>query len=432
MIIKLNSRKKYQIVKVQKLFIVFILIGFLSAFISISYKNTTEYYEKIFFHSATINRLFFIAFPLFGLSAIYFLRHYLFNKKENKGIKEVFENTNSASKDLPRYKIPSHFINGLLTLVSRGSTGIEISTVAATATIGSVTQRKERVFRKYKKELICAGIAVGITVLFSSTIVGNSFFSLEIISRKLTKVFLFTNIISVAIATGLSYILNEKHLFEIDINTWHYKALPFFILLGIIAAIHSVNLTRCVLFFKAQFLKIKRDKLKIFSGSYIISLSLYMFPELFSDGYHAIKTIFISQYEIGLSVGLTFAGFLLLKPIFTSATLASRGDGSAFAPSLFSGVFLGLFLALNLNTYFNVGVIPINFIILGMAAVLSSSIYALFTAFFLVCGLTNDYTLIFPVLMVSLVANYIAKFIFPFTVYTYYPHLVKPSYVVNP
>jgi len=82
-------------------------------------------------------------------------------------------------------------------------------------------------------------------------------------------------------------------------------------------------------------------------------------------------------------------------------------------------------VALILNRYFDANVIPINFIIIGMAAVLSASIHAPFTAIFLVCGLTNDYTLFLPILMVCLISKYTAKFIYPFTVYSYSPSLVK-------
>lgn len=109
-------KKNYLRIKWQKLIVVSILIGFLSAFLGISLKKITEYYEDIFFNQTESNPLFFILFPVFGLSIIYFLRKYLFRKKENKGIKEVFESTNSTSKNLPLYKIPSHFINGLLTV----------------------------------------------------------------------------------------------------------------------------------------------------------------------------------------------------------------------------------------------------------------------------------------------------------------------------
>lgn len=419
-------KKNYRLIKLQKLIIVSVLIGFLSAFLGVVLKKTTEYYEEIFFHKATVNPLLFILFPVFGLSVIYFLREYLFKKKENKGIKEIFESTNSKTKNLPNYKISSHFINGLLTVVFGGSTGIEVSTVVASATIGSVAQRKENVFRQYKTELICAGVAAGITALFSSPIAG-ILFALEVISKKLTKAFIITTLIAVSIAFGLVFLLDEKPLFAVNITTWHLKAIPYFILLGIIAGMNSVYLTKSVLFFKAQFLKLKAPYVKIIVGSVILSVSLFIFPQLYGEGYHAIKEIFLAPNETALtfSLVLTFIGILLLKPIVTSATLASGGDGGVFAPSLFIGAFLGLLLALILNRYFNADVIPINFMILGMAAVLSASIHAPFTAIFLVCGLTNDYTLFLPILVVCLISKYTAKMIYPFTVYTFTPSIAK-------
>ncbi|SHF74788.1 chloride channel protein, CIC family [Flavobacterium segetis] len=419
-------KKNYQFIKFKKLVIVSVIIGFLSAFLGIVLKNATEYYESIFFHRAETNAVFFIIFPFFGLSIIYFLRQYLFKKKENKGIKEIFESVSSKTKNLPSYKIPSHFINGLLTVVSGGSTGIEVSTVVATATIGAVAQRKHNMFRQYKTELICAGIAAGITVLFSSPIAG-ILFSLEVISKKLTRTFILTTGIAVIIASALSFLLHEKPLFAVNITTWHLKAIPYFILLGVLSAIYSIYLTRCVLFFKSYFSKINEPYYKIIVGSVLLSISFFIFPQLYGEGYHAIKTVIFNSNDttLTLSLALTFFGITILKPIATSATLAAGGDGGVFAPSLFIGAFLGLLLALLLNRYTNADVIPLNFMIIGMAAVLSASIHAPFTALFLVCGLTNNYTLFFPILIVCLISKYTAKMIYPFTVYNYSPSLVK-------
>jgi CIC family chloride channel protein len=419
-------KKNHQFIKFRKLVIVSILIGFLSAFLGISLKKITEYYEEIFFHEVTVHPLLYILFPVFGLSVIYFLRHYLFKKKENKGIKEVFESTKSTSKNLPSYKIPSHFINGLITVAFGGSTGIEVSTVVASATIGSVAQQKENIFRQYKTELICAGVAAGVTALFSSPIAG-ILFALEVISRKVTRAFIISNVIAVSIAFGLLSILKEEPLFTVSITTWHLRAIPYFILLGILAGINSVYLTRCVLFFKSQFGKIDTHYYKILIGSFVLSVSLFVFPQLYGEGYHAIKGIFGNSSEIPLTLtlALTFIGILILKPIVTSVTLASGGDGGVFAPSLFIGAFLGLLLASVLNSFFHVNVIPVNFMIIGMAAVLSASIHAPFTAIFLVCGLTNDYTLFLPILVVCLISKYTAKLIYPFTVYSYSPSIIK-------
>ncbi len=418
-------KKRFTLILLQKLTVASILIAVLSSVLAISLKHITEHLEHIFFLKATNYNIYFFVFPLVGLLMIHFLRQYLFKKKENKGIKEVFEATKSKNKSLPLYKVPSHFINGLFTVMFGGSTGIEVSTVVSTAAIGAVAPKKNNYLRNYKTELICAGITAGITILFSSPIAG-LLFSMEVISKKRNKIFFLTNCIALAIGFAFLMLINEKPLFQMTINNWHYYALPYFALLGILAGMNAVFLTKTVLFFKLQFSKIENDYYKIFLGAAILSSSLYFFPQLYGDGYHAIKNLFsASAPTVNLSLLITLFAIVFLKPIVTSVTLASGGDGGVFAPSLFVGAFLGFLLANFLNKYFGTNVIPVNFIIIGMAAVLSASIHAPLTALFLVCGMINDYTLFFPILMVCFIAKYTSKLIFPFTVYSYSPAYLK-------
>ncbi len=363
-------RKNYNFIIFQKLVVVSTIIGFLSAFLGITLKKMTEHYEIIFFHQASGNKILFLIFPAIGLFVIYLLRQYLFKKKENKGIKEIFESTNSKTKNLPVYKIPSHFFNGFITVIFGGSTGIEVSTVVASAALGSVAQQKENVFRKYKSELICAGISAGITALFCSPLAG-ILFAYEVIFKKVSRVFLLTNGIAILVAFAVITISKEEPLFAIDITTWHFRAIPYFIILGILAGMHSIYLTKCVLFFKSNFVKSKTQITRIAFGAAIISVLLFILPQLYGDGYHAIHQVIEKpNIVLTLSLALSFLALIFIKPIITAVTLTSGGDGGVFAPSLFIGAFLGLLTALVLNTFFNANVIPMNFLVIGMAAML--------------------------------------------------------------
>jgi len=406
------------LIKLRKIVIAATVVGFFSALLAVTLKHVTEQYEAKFFAQAEEKIWPLLVFPLLGLSLIYLLRQYLFEKKPNKGITEIFESTESRKKNLPAYKIPSHFFNGFLTVVFGGSTGIEVSTVVASAAIGSVAQQKANFFREYKTELICAGVAAGITALFNSPIAG-FLFAYEVISRKISKVFVLATAIAIAAASILIYTLNEAPLFAVEITGWHYRAAPYFLVLGILAGLHSIYLTKCVLFFKTRFAKIAQQR-KIVLGALTLSAALLIFPQLYGDGYHAIKEILVQPTQVlTVTFGLTILAILLLKPIVTSATLASGGDGGVFAPSLFIGAFLGLLLAVCVNTFFGAAVIPLNFMVIGMAAVLSASIHAPFTAVFLVCGVVGDYMLFFPILAACLVSKFTAKAIYPHTVYTF-------------
>ncbi len=410
----------------KKLSLASLLIGFLASVLALALKKSTEHFEMVLAAKASGFLLYCFLFPLTGLTVIYFLRKYVFRNKENKGIKEIFECLSSTSKKLPLYKIPSHFINGLLTVVFGGTTGIEVSTVVASAAIGSVTQQKAKFLNRYKTPLICAGVAAGITALFGSPIAG-ILFALEVVSRKVTKPFLITSLLAVTVASGLVYIMNEPALFAPNITIWHGYALPYFALLGILAGIHAVFLTKSVLTVKKQFQKMEKPFYRIVIGALLIGMAIYLFPALYGDGYAGVKEILQkADTPFTFPFFLSALALLLLKPLVTSVTLASGGDGGVFAPSLVMGAFLGWFTATFVNTFFGAAVIPVNFIIIGMAAVLSASIHAPFTALLLVCGISNDYTLFLPILMVCLISKGIAKQIYPFTVYSYTPHLSKP------
>jgi len=403
-----------------KLIIASVVVGFLAALLGISLKHVTEHYEDILYNRALGNTVWFMVFPAFGLSLIYILRQYLFKKKENKGIKEVFDATAKGANGLPSYKVPSHFINGMLTVIFGGSTGVEVSTVVATAAMGSVASEKENFLKQYKTELICAGIAAGITALFNTPLAG-LLFAYEVISKKTNKAQIISNLVAAGIAYGFVIVLDEEPLFAVHITQWHTYALPWFVVLGVLAGINSVYLTKSVLFFKKQFLKFTSGYYKIVAGAAAISIMILLLPQLYGEGYHAIKESIAGANTLVLTpyIALTLTGILLLKPIITSVTLGAGGDGGVFAPGIFIGAFLGLFLAIILNTFFNAGVIPLNFMIVGMAAMLSASIHAPLTALFLVCGLVNDYTLFVPLLIVSFVAKYTAQSIFPYTVYSF-------------
>ncbi len=404
--------------RLAKLVAVSLLIGFLSALLALALKHVTEHYEKVLFAQSQTHQVWLLFFPAVGLSVIYLMRHYLFNRKANKGIREIFDSLRTGKK-MPVYKIPSHFVNGFLTVIFGGSTGIEVSTVVASATIGSVARQKESLFRLYKTELISAGVAAGVAALFTSPAAG-FLFAFEVIARKPSRLFYLCTILAVSVAFGLTWLLAEPPLFALELHGWHWHAAPWMLVLGLLAGLHSVYLTRCVMFFKTLFAQMSSVAYRIMIGSVLLGLTLLLLPELYGDGYHAVAALLFPQTTPVWTPALALVtlAILLLKPVVTSVTLAAGGDGGVFAPSLFLGAFLGFFTATLLNTFTGAQVVTLNFVVIGMAAMLSASIHAPFTALFLVCGLIGDYSLLAPIMVVCLVSQYVAKRIYPFTVYT--------------
>jgi len=411
---------KIEFKKYLKLILFSAAIGMISALLADSLKEVTEIYENEFYGNSVSQPIMFFIFPLTGLFVIYLFRHLFFKKIQNKGLKEIMGVLKADNADLPFYKIPSHFCNGFLTVAFGGSTGIEVSTVVASSTLGSLSNKKFKFLKEYKTELICAGAAAGITALFNTPLAG-ILFSFEVLSKKITRSSLFIQTIAVASAFVVNYFLNEGSMFRISGLHWNVHAIPYFMMLGLLAGLNSAYLTRSVIMIKKISAGSNNEKLRILFGALIVGLLLFIFPSLYGEGYRTIQEFIKNHDSIKISNALIagLCAVLFLKPIVTSITLSIGGDGGIFAPSLFIGAFLGLIVSLLLNYFFNADVVILNFILVGMAAVLSSSIHAPLTAIFLICGLTSNYDLLFPLFITCFISKFIAAKIIPYTVYSY-------------
>ena len=94
-------------------------------------------------------------------------------------------------------------------------------------------------------------------------------------------------------------------------------------------------------------------------------------------------------------------------------TTSSGGNGGIIAPSLFTGAFTGFFLA-HLMGYLNIIQLNhSNFIVVGMAGILSGVLHAPLTGIFLIAEVTGGYTLIVPLMIVTALSYFISRYFQP-------------------
>jgi len=404
-----------------KLFLASLLVGMLATMIADSLKRITGYFQEYIFHKAAQWPWSFIILPSVGITIIYFLRKYAFKKRQNKGIKEIYTTMETRKDHLPLFKIPSHYINGFLTVIFGGSTGIEVSTVVATATVGAVAHKKGKIAFAYKTELICAGVAAGVATLFGSPLAG-LLFAMEVIARKVDKPILISCCSAVLVSWLYLYEMDTERIFHFTITEWNGQAIPFFILLSLLAGLLAVYFTRSVIFIKERFGRIENNFLRVNIGAILVGLSILMLPQLYGDSYHGITALIgqAQQSKPTLSFACIMIAIVLAKPLVASLTLGAGGDGGVFAPSIVAGAVLGMLVAYTCNHLFGMHLIVLNFVMVGAASVLSAAIFAPFTALFLTCSLVpGGYIIFIPVLIGSFIAKYTAQCLCSYTVYTY-------------
>lgn len=397
------------------------IVGLASALLAFTLKHLTEFFEHYFFNFVHNKyAVLFIILPSIGITAIYFLRKYLFQNRKNKGITEIYKTLDQRKDHLPLFKIPSHFFNGFLTVIFGGSTGIEVSTVVATATIGNYAYEKEFSARMYKRELICAGVVAGVAILFTSPLAG-FLFAMEVIARKTRKSLIIACTSSALISWLFIELFDSERILSTKVEDWNYHAIPFFLVLSILGGMLSVYFTLLVTRMKKLFSTISTNFIRVNLGAIAVGTLIFFFPTLYGESYHGLREVLNNPLESVSAIPVLFLlAVAVLKPLAASLTLGAGGDGGVFAPSIVAGAFLGLMVAYIGNTYFGMVLIPVNFALLGAAVTLSASLYAPFTSVVLICNLLPDgYILFVPILICCFISHQFAKKLLPYNVYTY-------------
>lgn len=420
------NRKKVVIDSYFKLILTSSVVAILSTLLAFSIKKFTEFFESNIFNFARDHASYlYIILPSIGITIIYFLRKHLFQNKKNKGITEIYKTLDDRKEHLPFYKVPSHYLNGFLTVIFGGSTGVEVSTVVATAALGNKVYKRNFSARQYKRELICAGVAAGIAVLFTSPLTG-WLFAMEVIARKISKTLVISCSVAALIAGTFTYFFDQTTILSFEVESWNWYALPFFLILSILGGSLSVYFTFLVTRMKPLFSKFPNDFFRVAVGAVAVGLMIFFFPSLYGDSYEGLESVLHSSMSpSSIPIAILFV-LAILKPLASSLTLGAGGDGGVFAPSIVAGSFLGLMFASFCNQYFEMDLILLNFALIGAAATLSASIYAPLTSLILVCNLLpNGYNLFLPMLVCCFVAMLFSKVLLPYNVYNHHVYMAK-------
>src|SRR5699024_3365954 len=106
-------------------------------------------------------------------------------------------------------------------MIFGGSTSIEVSTVVYTAAIGNQVYEKEFSARRYKRELICAGVTAGVAILFASPLAG-FFFAMEVIARKVRGTLLYSCGLSALISGVFVYFFDNTRILPFIVEGWKW------------------------------------------------------------------------------------------------------------------------------------------------------------------------------------------------------------------
>lgn len=408
------------------------LTGFISGMLAVLLKSFVIYLQ-VRISEITLSRYAFLLFPSLGLITVFFIIRNFWGKEIEKGIAMVLKAIARKSSYIPLSHTYLHLVTSSITVGMGGSAGLEAPIVATGSAVGSNISRISDLNYQERTLLIACGAAAGISAVFNAPIAG-VIFAVEVLLAETILSYFIPLIISSVVGVLCSKItLAESSLFNFVLQEeFDYRNVPYYLVLGVMAGFASLYYARAY----------KRTEYRLHSwqtngylraavGGLMLAAIYFIFPPLFGEGYESVKMVANASTEIfsdntsllsvfGGNWGLiVFTGLIvLLKPVAAGITIGSGGNGGNFAPSLFTGSYLGFFFSSVLNNLPWVKIPVGNFSLVGMAGVLSGVMYSPLTAIFLIAEITNGYELFIPLMIVSSISFFIVKSYEPYSMET--------------
>jgi len=419
----------------KKAYVIFvsIIIGIFSALAAVMLKNIV-YYIKILLQYdwgiSYLSILYFI-YPLVGIFIVYIYLRVFHDGHINKEIGYLIYKLSRNENDLPRRQIYAHLITSGTTVGFGGSVGLEAPIVLSGSSIGSAISKYFRVNLTDRNLLIACGAAGGISAIFNAPIEA-TIFAFEVLLPSMAVSAFVPLLISSATASIFSNLLFAEKPFVLITNAWEVNDLTFYIVFGVLCGLLASYMIKMSYWIgRMIFRNIKSQVSRLIIGSILLGSMIFIFPALYGEGYDMVNALFVNNVNLVIIsplfqslptntwiILIAITIILLIKVIATSLTLGAGGNGGIFAPSLFTGAFAGYAFATIINLTGVAHVNAICFMAVGMAGVFSGVLKAPMTAIFLIAEVTGGYSLFLPLMIVSALSYFIARYIEPHSVYT--------------
>lgn len=308
-----------------------------------------------------------------------------------------------------------------VTIGTGGSAGREGPIVQVGSALGSTLAQMLHFSNERMRTLVACGSAAGIAATFNAPIAG-AIFALEVVLGSFTVRYFGAVVISSVSASVVSRaFLSDKPAFAVPAYPLnHLGELPIYVLLGVLSALVAVAFIRLLYRLEGLFDDWEMPQ-SVKSGlgmgiAALVALALPAHNQVLGPGLHLIGEAIAENFN--LSMGLMGA-LLILKLLTTSFTLGSGNSGGVFAPSLFMGAVLGGAVGSVAHSIWpNVAANPGAYAIVGMAAVFAGAARAPITAILIVFEMSNDYQLILPLMLATVLATFLAEALCKESIYT--------------
>lgn len=319
-----------------------------------------------------------------------------------------------------------------VTIGTGGSAGREGPIVQIGAALGSTIAQGLRLTDDRVRTFVACGAAAGIAATFNAPIAG-VFFALEIILGEFTAAtFSLLVVSSVTAAAVARWLLGNHPAFVVSsYELSRPEELIFYVGLGIVAALAAQLYSRTLYGLEDIFDGQRRipDWVKPAVGGLLFGALGALIPQTLGRGEDVIAPAlaggvpaignFFAQSGSAVTVPvLILVALGLLKILSTSLTIGSGGSGGIFFPGLYIGAMIGGGFGWIVHAIYPWTANPGAYAMVGMAAVFAGMTQAPITGIIILFEMTQDYRIILPLMLASVIATLLSARMSKETIYT--------------
>ncbi len=400
-----------------------VIIGLVGGFGAVGIQFLIKVFQKIFWGNWDFSLEYVKTLPLYikllapAVGGVFVggIVYYFAREAKGHGVPEVMEAIALRNGVIRPRVVIAKLLASSICIGSGGSVGREGPVIQIGSSIGSTVGQFLRVNPKRMKILVACGAAAGIAAAFNAPVAG-ALFSVEVILGDFGVPQFSPIVISSVMATVVSrHFLGDFPAFEVpsyELGT--PTELIFYVALGLVAGLIALLYIHTLYRFEDFFEELNiHPVLKTTIGGLIIGVLGVFIPNIYGVGYNSMNMALHGEMVIGTMLMLIF-----VKILATSISLGSGGSGGVFAPSLFIGTMTGGAFGILINHLFPFTSSPGAYALVGMGALVAGATHAPITAILIIFEMTNDYKLILPLMIASVIATLLTTKLKKESIYT--------------
>src|SRR5437762_3932858 len=352
-----------------------------------------------------------ILMPVIGGVIVGFMAEYGTAKIKGHGIPEAMEAVLiNRSRIEPRVAILKP-ISAAIAIGTGGPFGAEGPIIQTGGAVGSLVGQVFHTTAAERKVLLACGAAAGMSATFNTPIDGVILaIELRLFEFKSRSVILLLIASTLATAVHMQF-LGAGPMFTVTSMDFGIpRALPFYLILGVICGLAAVGFSRLLYWTEDQFEKLPVDELWWPAiGALGLGIIGYFVPRVLGVGYDTISDILNANLALKLLIIVMIA-----KAIALVISLGSGTSGGLLAPMFMSSAALGGAFAIGTNHLFSgANLSPGAFALVAMGAVFGAASRATFSFIIFAFEITRDYNSVLPLMLVAVIADGVAMLFMP-------------------